>query len=332
MAETILMYGESDGGKTAQLRHIAEWHFARTGEITRAIIADTTIEPLRPVLLTPDHPEGIVQALMIRGMADPWNRLDKFAHGWWPQLAQQPDGSFKLIFEAPKVEGGRILAGDRKVGQVFIEGLSTIAELLLQDHADHAAARPMWGTGKEGVVEFESLAEVRDSVGKVTQDKLKIGRAVGGHYGSVQRWMLNHLIPRFSELRTVERVVWTAHTARGKDEWTGIEKSAGGPATVGQATVDITTRLFSHAFHLETDTKFDAHGNVQRDYRAWFVTHPDEVLKTIKWPAKVSVTDDLHKGLLKRFPKGHIPLNDLGMEQFLDAIYPPAAPGDGAKP
>ncbi len=319
--QSVLLYGESDGGKTAQLAELIKWHHEHTGEIARVIYADSTIDPLLPLLITPENPKGIVEAFNLKGLKDPWNRLELAARGYWFK-AIQGAGGFNIVMTPPAAQGGKLVHPDgRVIGMYGIEGLSTISELLLQDHADHADSRPMWGSGKEGVSMFESKATVQDAQGKMEQVSTKIGRAVGGHYGSVQKWILEVLIPRFSELRLINRVVWTAHTARGKDEFTGMEGKALGPATVGQASVDKTTRKFAHSFHLEVQTEFDKNGNALREFRAWFISHPDQELKTLKWPAKVSVPIEKAKELLKVFPKGYIPLGERTMGSFLDVLY-----------
>ncbi len=321
--QSILLYAESDSGKSAQLAELIKWHHEHTGEITRVIYADSTIDPLLPLLITPERPEGIVEAFNVKGMKDAWSRMELAARGKWFKPMALPGGGFNINMIDPLVKDGKLIhpASQRVIGMYGIEGLSTLSELLLQDHADHADSRPMWGSGKEGVSMFESKTTVEHLDGKMEQVSTKIGRAVGGHYGSVQKWILEVLIPRFSELRLINRVVWTAHTARGKDEFTGMEGKALGPATVGQASVDKTTRKFAHSFHLEVQTEFDKNGNAQREFRAWFISHPDQELKTLKWPAKVSVPIEKAKELLRVFPKGYIPLGDKTLGSFLDVLY-----------
>ena len=324
--ETDLLYGDTDTGKSAQVREFAEYEFEQTGMITRAIIADSTVDPYRDLIITEDNPKGIIQAANIKGMRDPWNRLELMGQGYWPRATPRKEGGFNIVMDPPAVKDGRIMVGERKVGQVVIEGLSTVSKLLLQDHADHADTRPMWGSGKDGVSMFESEALVQTSPGAAPIiQKTKIGRAVGGHFGSVQGWVLNVLIPRFSELRYVDRIVWTAHTGRGIDDFSGLAGKALGPATVGQAAVDKTSQLFGHTFHFEVDTKFGSDGKVKRTFKAWFISHPSEEMKGMNWPAKVSLSVERAKELLRIHPYGYIDLTEKGMKQWLEFLHPKPA-------
>jgi hypothetical protein len=339
--ETILEYGETDGGKSSQLAEIARWEWERSGRISRLISADSGWDPLNSLIISTSNPPpkwepgykwtsgGIVQAVNIAGMRDPWNRLDKMARGFWPKVVPAAKaGTFNILMDPPKVEEGKLVTEYGIVGQYFVEGLSTIGKLLLQDHADNAEDRPMWGAGKEGVLVFKSEALVSGAANAVpTSDVIKIGRAVGGHYGSVQKWVLEVLVPRFSEFRSIDRVVWTAHTGKGKDDLTGIEGSVLGPKIVGQASIDETPQKFGHTLHFEVDTSFKQDGSVVREFRAWFVRHPDKALKSLEWPAKISLEVPQAKALLAKYPKGYIPLQagldaPSGMAEYLEFLHP----------
>jgi hypothetical protein len=335
MPETHLLYGPTDVGKTAQLRNYATWEYSRTGRISRAFIADSTIDPLKDLIITPENPNGIVEVFELRGMDDPWKGLGAHgARGFWPKRQEKSTGGYNIIWDPMKLQLGadgrkRIIStdGKREVGQYFIEGLDSIASLMLHDHANHADTRLMWGSGKDGPAMFTSDALVGTGDSKPpTKVTEKIGRAVGGHYGSVQSWLKDVLIPNFSELIYVDRVVWTAHADRGKDPFTGMEGKALGPKSVGNALVGETTELFGHSFHFEVETKFDKDSKVTRVFKAWFITHPDDLLTTMKWPAKVSLPVERAVELLKKFPQGYIPLeSNKGMEQWLDFLHPSLA-------
>lgn len=333
--DTMLLYGPTDSGKTSELGEIAEWEFERSGMLTRLISADSNWKPLedpstkfpKGLILSAENPNGIVQAINIQALKDPWAKLVKLAEGYWPRLAPLPGGGFNLVLQPSKMAKDsqgkdRIQLDDgRFIGQIFIEGLSTLGGVLLQDHADHAQTRPMWGTGEGGAATFDSIATV-DKAGKPEQEKLTIGRAVGGHYGSVQKWVLYVLVPRFGELRSVKRVVWTAHVGRGEDKFTGIKKSALGPHIVGQASIDETPQKFAHTLHFEVETSIGADKKVRREFKAWFVSHRDDQLKTLEWPAKVSMGKRQARELLEKFPSGYVDRGKEGIKPFLDILYP----------
>jgi hypothetical protein len=318
--DTLLLYGSTDVGKTVQLGQLATWHFNRTGQISRLISADSGWAPINELIITPDNPKGIIDAWNIIDLADPWVVEVELSEGSWPKVVQKADKSWGIRMVRPTVQDGKLMHSDgRVIGQYLIEGLSTIGACGVQDHVRHQ--RPMWGTGKESGTSFNS--EVQYESGATAQTRqMTFGRAVGGHYGAVQNFILDDLVPRFAGLRLVSRVVWTAHEARGKDDLTGTEGAVLGPATVGKAAVDRTPQKFGHTFHLTVDTKFTTDKKVLREFRAWFVQHPDETLTKMNWPAKVSLSATQSKALLEKFPGGFIPLNGPGIEQFLEFLHP----------
>jgi len=323
MPETFLLYGETDSGKSAQARRFVDWHHRESGgEITRAIIADSTVAPYQKRIISPENPDGIIEAVVIRGLKDPHSALEFMAKGYWPELKTDSKGT-RFVFKQPTYVDGKMLASDgkRKVGQYIIEGLATISEVLLQDHADHAKERPAFGSGEGGVTTFKSVVEVEGPGGRISTEESTVGRAVAGHFGWVQNFVLSVLVPRFSDLKAISRILWTSHTSRGKDQMTGIKGGALGPATIGPGAVDRTAKKFGHTFHLESETKFGSTKEALREFRAWFLSHPDSEMTSLQWPSKVSLELEEAGKLLKRFPKGYIPLTlDKGMEQYLEFL------------
>jgi hypothetical protein len=324
--ETLLLYASTDGGKTVQLGRIAEWEFNRTGRISRLISADSGWDPIKDLIISEANPNGIIDAWNVIDLSDPWVVYVELSEGSWPKVFQKADKSWGIRMVRPLVQDGKLMHSDGKrvIGQYLIEGLSTIGSCGVQDHVRHQ--RPMWGTGKESGTSYNSEIPFEVPGGSSAQVRqMTFGRAVGGHYGAVQNFLLDDLVPRFAGLRLVSRVVWTAHEARGKDDLTGMENAVLGPATVGKAAVDRTPQKFGHTFHLTVDTKFTADKKVQREFRAWFVQHPDEVLTKMNWPAKVSLSSVQSGALLGKFPGGFIPLNGAGIEQFLEFLHPNVA-------
>jgi len=320
-AETLLLYGESDTGKSAQLGKIARWHFDRTGEISRLISADSGWQSIPDKdIYSPSNPEGIIEAWNVQALPDPWAPLAAVTEGEWPRVVAGPEGKLKLRMVKPVFKEGRIIgAGDRVVGQYFFEGISTFGQAGMQDHL-----RAQRQIGQDVVGKFVSTFDEEGADGKTSPRSMTFAKAGQSHYGQVQDWILLDMVPRTGAM-PVERVIWTGHEAKGTDEITGMANSVLGPATVGKATVDRTVQKFGHTFHLDVDTSFvmgaDKSQKIVRTFRAWFVKHPDKVLTKMSWPTKVSLDIGRSTELLKRFPGGFIPLTvESGLEQFLEFL------------
>lgn len=315
--DVYLLYGESDVGKTAQLGRVAKWHFEKTGEISRLISADSGWQSIAGELIwSPENPNGIIEAWNVQGMPDPWSPLIAATEGEWPKIVVDREGKPKLRMVKPSFKEGRIMgAGDRVVGQYFWEGISTLGNLGLQDHI-----RVQRSLGQDVVGKFVSTMDEEDAAGKVATRNVLFAKAAPSHYGQVQDWVLLDLVPRTGRM-PVRRVIWTGHEAKGDDDITGIKNSVLGPATVGRATVDRTVQKFAHSLHLTCDTDFQgdkAKPRIVRDFRAWFVKHPDAKLGKMYWPTKVSLSVERSQELLGKFPGGYVPLTpDAGLEQFI---------------
>jgi hypothetical protein len=325
-AELHLWYGESDVGKTAQLGRAAQYHFDRTGEISRLVSADSGWQSIDEKLIwSEENPNGIIEAWNVQALQDPWAVLIATTEGEWPKVIVAPDGRPRLRMSKPKFKDGRIVgAGDRIVGQYFYEGLSTLGNTGLQDHI-----RTQRVIGQDVVGKFTSTMEEADGDKALTRT-LSFAKAAPSHYAQVQDFLLLDLVPRTGSM-PVARVVWTAHEAKGRDDITGIENSVLGPATVGKATVDRTVQKFAHAFHLTSETSFTGDKNaptITRAFRAWFVKHPDVVLTRMSWPTKISLDLEQSAELLRKFPGGFIPLTRTeGIEVFFSFLAGSAAKG-----
>jgi hypothetical protein len=318
-AQLVLTYGETDTGKSAQLGRLARWHFDRTGEISRLISADSGWQSIdEKDIISPENPEGILECWNVQALADPWSPLIAITEGEWPKVVIGQDGALKLRMVKPSFKDGRILGpGGRVVGQYFFEGISTFGNTGLQDHI-----KSQRQLGQDLVGKFISLMDEEDSAGKVTQKSMTFAKAAPSHYGQVQDFILLDMVPRTGKM-PVTRVVWTGHEAKGTDEITGQANSVLGPATVGKATVDKTVQKFGHSFHLTSETTFTTEKppRIIREFKAWFVKHPDPVLTKLMWPTKISLTIPQSQELMKRFPGGFIPLtSEKGIEQFFEFL------------
>ncbi len=323
--DSMLLYGDTGSGKTAQIGELAKWEWNRSGRITRLLSADSGWDPIEDLVCTPDKPFGTmtpsgpvcIEAWNIQHIRHPFATLVKMSEGATAPRASA-DG-MKIQLNAAKIKDGRLLSDDGKawVGMVAIEGLSTISAVLMQDHI-----REQRKIAEDIVGDFQdSIDSVQD--GKAQTQVFKFGKSGRAHYGHVQDFVLLDLVPRFATL-PVARVVWTAHEAKGTDDITGVKDSVLGPATIGKAAVARTAMKFGDTFHLVASTASvtgaDRQSRLVTTYRAYYGPHPDEQLTRMYWPAKLSLPLDRIDELNRQFPGGYVPLtiHEGGLERFLD--------------
>ena len=224
-ADTLLAYGETGTGKTAQIGQAAVWEFKRTGRITRLISADSGWDPIEELVAGGGKPFGTetasgpvcIEAWNIQYLPNPFPVVVKLSEGAWPRVVTIGAGANaaqKIMLGAPaKDPGGHLLSSDGKtlVGQYAVEGLSTISAMLMQDHI-----RNLRKIAEDIVGDFSGSVEIADSSGRITNESLKFGKSGRAHYGHVQDFVLLDLVPRFATL-PVARVIWTAHEAKGTE-------------------------------------------------------------------------------------------------------------------
>jgi hypothetical protein len=330
--QTFLLYGATDVGKSSQLGEIAQWEFAKTKRISRLISADSSWDPCRDMISTPERPLGMeykdiegktrwvcMEAWNIQGLQDPWSILTELSEGAWPQVVDGDGGRLKLKMIPAIWKDGWIQSGGFQVGQYFNEGLSTFAALGIQDHqrTGRKLSQDVVGVFNSSVVEVVG--------GKESTRTMSFSAASPSHFGQVQRFLAEDICPRFGVLK-VSRVVWTAHEAKGRDSISGIDKSALGVDAGGPAVVDKTVQKFGHSFHLTVETNFAAPKPPSttpvavREFKAWFVSHPDSVLSKMQWPAKISLQPTEARELLRRFPGGYIPITNGNLGIYLDFL------------
>lgn len=317
--DSTLLYGDTGVGKTVQLGEIAQWHYEQTGEISRLISADSSWDPIEHLIVSPDNPDGIIEAWNIQHLGqknDPFAITTMLADGYWPLHTAQG-----LRMEAPKRNAqNRFLSHARVVGNYLIEGLSTISDMLMQDHI--AKNRKL---SQDVVGGWNTTVDTMDASGKAQSVSVAMGKAAPSHYGQVQDHMLLCLVPRFAAL-PVANVIWTSHEGKGTDEITGQQNSVLGPATAGKAATGKTARKFGDTFHLtKVVTAIPANpaarppipASLTVERRAYYEDHPDDFLTKLYWPAKLSFPLNKVPELHKAFPQSFIPLTlTTGMVEY----------------
>jgi len=318
--DTCLTYGETGTGKTTQIGQVAQWLFKRTGKTTRLISADSSWGPLTDapnLIFSEENPEGIIEVLDIQNLHEednPFTVLSLLSDGAWMTIK---NGRRYMTPPSPKGKPLKDSRG-RIVGLEAIEGLTTIAELLRQDHVHHARKL------SEGLAySFKTRAKVVNPLTEKVEDyEETFGQTAQSHYGNVQDVVLGELVPRFSVL-PVDMVWWTGHEGRGEDDGkTGSGKnSVLGPATVGSAAIGRTAKKFADTFHLVREIARIGNNRTVL-YKAYYQDHPDDVMISMNWRAKLSLPLSRTKELEREFPGGFIPLTEkAGMEKYLDFKY-----------
>jgi hypothetical protein len=211
---TILMYGRSNAGKTAQIGELAEYVYVKYGLKTRLATADKG----GTRVIKPYIDLGIIEVEAI-GDADPWMWTHKVVRGF-----RKVGGSWKLDKDA-----------NAQIGLFAFESLRGIAETLMQDLAHRGAAGVNIGGGSN--VSFVIAAD---------GEQLKVGGNNQAQFGIVQGRVTDEVWQ--SQKLSAPFIVWTSSTSKDDDQNAGGKVI--GPDVIGKALTtevprwfDITARL-----------------------------------------------------------------------------------------
>lgn len=209
-ATTILLYGDSGDGKTAQVGALAEYVYLTLGKKkTRLYCADpggwATIQPYVSL--------GIVEPIDCTGFPA-WEMLDAITKG-----KVRRDG--KWVVDVPE-----------DLGAVAYEGYTGLADVLMQSLAKDASQNKNIG-GQAPAVKF-------------TQGDASFASNSPAHYGIVQTQLT--VCSQESFRLPVDYVVWTATARRAADNDTTA--TILGPQIVGKALTSEVPRWFNYTFRL----------------------------------------------------------------------------------
>lgn len=212
--QTVLMYGDSGDGKTALVGEMAEYVKKTTGKNTRLASSDRGgLETIRPYIDL-----GIIEVVEL-GDSDPWMWLNKVSRGY------TRDAAGKWTLDAKLNEG---------VGLWAFEGMTSVADALMQDLSKKAAAGTNVGGG--GNVNFSITAD---------GETIKIGGNNQAHYGVVQTRIVEEV---WQSQKLPGWCLWTAAAKRDEDP-----NAAGkvlGPAIAGKALTGEVPRWFVYTFRV----------------------------------------------------------------------------------
>lgn len=211
---TVLLYGRTNAGKTAQLAELAG-HIKKTeGKITRLYTSDRGgLDTIQPFINL-----GIIEAVEM-GDSDPWIWLNRSVRG--------------MVRDS----NGRWIPGKNDaVGMFAFEGMTSIADALMADMVVKAAQGVNIGGGAN--ISFTVQGD---------GESLKVSGSNMAHFMSAQSrikeevWMSQRLPASY--------ILWTAGAS--KDEDPEASGKVVGPAVVGKALTAEVPRWFSLTFRID---------------------------------------------------------------------------------
>jgi hypothetical protein len=209
---TILLFGPTGAGKTAQIGELAEFYYATYKKRTRLYAADPGgTDTVKPYINL-----GIIEPVYMFG-DNPWAWINAAVRGqkWDAQGKKWVDGR------------------DPDIGLYAFEGMTSMADSLMLWMRD--AATKGVNIGGAGAFSF--------TVGTGT-DAIKVGSNNMAHYSVAQG--------KVYEVSTLSQylpgaVLWTAGDSRGEDDSNG---SVVGPQIAGKAMTGEAPRWFKYTFRI----------------------------------------------------------------------------------
>lgn len=217
---TILLYGRTGAGKTAQIGQLAEHVFKTTGKRTRLATADRggngTIQPYINL--------GIIE-LVEQGPTDIWLWLNKVCKGF----IRTPEGKWVIDSER-----------NAQIGLFAFESMHGIAQLMKMDMERKAAL----GINIGG--DTNTSFDVKDAG---TGDSLKIGTTKGYQkYGIPQSRVYEEFLE--SQKLNADFILWTAGVEKGDDD-VAIASKIVGPDVIGKALTGVLPKDVNLTFRID---------------------------------------------------------------------------------
>ena len=211
---TILLYGRTNAGKTAQIGALSEHVLATTGLKTRLYTADrggtATVQPYIDL--------GIIEAVEL-GDSNPWIWLNHATKG----DVKGPDG---------KWTAGK----NEKIGLFAFESLRAIAESLMADMARQAGLGVSIGGGAN--VTFDVKAD---------DESLRVSGSNMAHFGVAQNTMTQEVWK--SQKLNAPYILWTSSVS--KDDAATASGKILGPDVIGKALTEEVPRWFDWTFRID---------------------------------------------------------------------------------
>lgn len=212
--KTILLYGRTNAGKTAQVARLAEHVYQQTGKKTRLYTGDLggthTIKPYINI--------GLVEAVEL-GTSDPFVFLNNAVRG-------------KVKNEQGKWVDGK----NSEIGLFAFESLRSFAESLMASMASKAAQNVNIGGGAN--ISFSVTDE---------GETVKVSGGNMAHFGVAQSEMTKAVWQ--SQKLDAPYVMWTSSVS--KDDDTTAAGKILGPDVIGKALTAEVPRWFNYTFRID---------------------------------------------------------------------------------
>lgn len=233
--KTILLYGRTNAGKTAQVGELAEHVFKTEGKRTRLYTADRggtdTISPYIDI--------GLIDVVSM-GATDPFIFLNKAVRGF-----------------VRDANGKWVPGKNDEVGLFAFEGLRSFAEALMLNMAQKAAQNVNIGGGSN--ISFNVQGD---------GENLKVSGSNMAHFGVAQSRITEEVWASHALPSTY--VLWTSSVSKDDDV-----NSAGkvlGPDVIGKALTTEVPRWFNYTFRIDV---LPAQGNQPERHIIYLGTHVD---------------------------------------------------------
>lgn len=229
-----LIYGQSDTGKTSQIGFMAKYIWKKYHKKTRLISADGGgWAPLQSYIDL-----GVIEPYSLLGSQHPGEEIKFLLEGFWPF-----DASGKQVLLGSPASAPKTDTWD-KIGAYGIEGLYSIATLLMQHHSSNQSLEQMAGGA---MTKNQQVSKIVDGKDSWTQPGIAF-------YSYALQKMGKHVFQ--SSALPVHKVLWTSllDCFEKKDntpEHNIIEAGPYGPAMVGKAGIKVIPQWFGDLIHVD---------------------------------------------------------------------------------
>jgi len=305
LGRTSMDYGDSGDGKSTRAHSLARYYFQKSGgKKVRLVAAEDSSKNVFADLIE----AGIVEAVFMTDSGSPLIAMERITEGWWPLV-----GEYELYDKDEKIDGKIVKTQKRRqkwqskedwegsVSAYIFEGLTTTCEII-KDYltATNRFPREQSDGFTEGGRTF--MAASQTAYGFTQVEGIKLIKTAG-------------MLP-------VERVHWSAHEAKGKDDFG--KEAIRGPKLVGGAATDQVRKyvgILLHADRVKNEKGLE-------EIRVYVTNHPDSTNAAISWKAKVTIPPGKAQALIDLYPKGYfVPTlpnadytNDDGLIPFFKAL------------
>lgn len=287
MAQTTLIYGESDTYKSSNAGEAADYIYSMTGGVTRLVSADSGWGPMADQIR-----RNVIVPWNLTSAKFPLPCLKKIARGFWPTKLSDNGLADESSLRLTQPEDWGLPSSPRdgayRIGGYIIEGLTMISGLLLSDLTNKQRS-----TGEPLIGVFDELGETFASSSR-------------GSYNFVQKTMMAFAL----DLKGLGcwKVIVTGHEGRGSDT---AKRPTYGPQLAGQAANDRVTSWFENTLHHESYMMRFRRGNKEvlaPGVRAFYQRHQDPEIPTVFWPAKIGAEPRVKAKIISVYPEGWFPL------------------------